>query len=85
MRTMSIIGGLWGNGRYESDESPYGRKVMFLNANGYDIQREMANKYFEEGQILTVKEIYVSGSSSDVEFVELPNRMFNTVMFADVE
>lgn len=91
-KTMSIAGGiktyLWIDeqeyGRYFSDESPYGRKVKFLNKNGYDHEREEARKYFEEGQILTVKEIYVGGWSSTVEFVELPNIKFNTVMFGDI-
>jgi len=85
---MSLIGGIdtYSMGlRFKSNESPAGRKVVFLNDNGYDIQREHANRYFSEGNILTVKEIYVGRSSSEVEFEEWPNKMFNTVMFADVE
>lgn len=86
---MSLEGGLdmyasFGT-RYLSDVPPEGRKVYFLNKNGYDGQRDYANKLFEENQILTVKEIYVGRSSSEVEFVEFPHKMFNTVMFADVE
>jgi len=71
--------------RYKTEEPPLGRKVVYLNKNGYDIQREVANKYFYENQLLTVKEIFVDRSSSTVEFLELPNKQFNTVMFADVE
>jgi hypothetical protein len=71
--------------RYKSDGSPQGRKVRFLDENGYDIQRENANKYFKKNDVLTVKEIYVGRCSSDVEFEEFPNKKFNTVMFADVE
>lgn len=71
--------------RYLSDVSPEGRKVYFLNKNGYETQREHANKFFEENQVLTIKEIYVGRSSSEVEFIELPHKKFNTVMFADVE
>lgn len=91
--TMSLVGGLdmyafkFGS-RYKSgtfDKSPEGRKVVFLNENGYDVQREHARMFFKEGDILTVKEIYVGRSSSDVEFVEVPNQKFNTVMFADAE
>ena len=85
---MSLVGGLdtysFGE-RYKSDVSPEGRKVCFLDENGYDIQRETANKYFKKDQVLTVKEIYVGRSNSDVEFVEFPNKNFNTVMFADVK
>lgn len=90
MASMSIKGGLKeffrmndGEERYLSKESPYGRKVEFLNRNGYEKQREDAQKYFHTGQILTVQEIYVGSSSSEVEFVEFPGKRFNTVMFAD--
>jgi len=84
---MNLDGGidLYGDGRYESDESPYGRKVKYLQENGYDSDVEDANKYMTKGQILTVKEIYVGSWSSTVEFVELPDKEFNTVMFEDVE
>lgn len=91
--TMSLVGGLdmyafnFGS-RYKSgtfDKSPEGRKVIFLDENGYDIQREHARRYFKKGDVLTVKEIYVGRSSSEVEFIELPSQKFNTVMFADAE
>lgn len=71
-------------GRYKSGISPKGRKVIFLNDNGYDSEREYANLFFKENQILTVKEIYVGRSSSEVEFEEIPNKRFNTVMFQDI-
>ncbi|WP_263117474.1 hypothetical protein [Bacillus subtilis] len=85
---MSLTGGLdmyapFGT-RYGSNEPPTGRKVYFLNENGYDMELEHARKTFDEGQVLTVKDIYVGGSSSYVEFVGYPNMKFNTVMFADV-
>lgn len=70
--------------RYRSETSPEGRKVYFLDRNGYDIEREHANKFFKKYDELTVKEIYVGRSSSDVEFIEFPNMKFNTVMFADI-
>ncbi len=71
--------------RHNSDESPEGRKVKFLNDGGWDGEAESANGYFDEGEVLTVKEIYVGRSSSTVEFVEFLNKEFNTVMFEDVE
>ena len=87
-KTMSLEGGLnmyaFLGKRFKSDIPPTGRKVRFLNKNGYDGDREYANKYFKEGQILTVKEIYVGRSSSEVEFEEFHDRRFNTVMFEDV-
>lgn len=70
--------------RYLTEESPYGRKVRYLQANGWDNDKEFVNKHLQKGQILTAKEIYVGRSSSKVEFVEFPNLMFNTVMFEDV-
>ena len=71
--------------RYRDEEAPYGRKVKYLNKNGADYQREQANLHFQEGQTLTVKEIYVGSWSSEVEFVEYPFLKFNTVMFEDLE
>jgi hypothetical protein len=84
---MSLKGGLdmysFGE-RYQDNNSPEGRKVYFLNSNGYPMQRERAAKLFKVNEALTVKEIYVGGSSSEVEFVEYPNQRFNTVMFEDI-
>jgi len=87
--SMSIVGGLdmyedFGT-RYESDISPFGRKVIFLDKNGYEIERETAQRFFQEGAVLTVKEIYVGNSGSTVEFVEFPTHQFNTVMFCDAD
>lgn len=92
-KPMSLIGGIETYSillsdppkekRYQSDKSPYGRKVYFLNENGYQTEREHACDFFDTGQELTVKEIYVGRSSSQVEFVEYSNKKFNTVMFAD--
>lgn len=88
-KTMSLDGGLdmytINMERYGDGPPCHGRKVRFLNDNGWDSEREHAAEFFEEGQILTVKEIYVGRSNSDVEFEELPGKKFNTVMFADVK
>lgn len=88
-KVMSLEGGInlfsiFGT-RYKNEKLPQGRKVRFLNNNGYDSERERASRYFKEGQILTVKDIYVGSWSSDVEFIEFPGKEFNTVMFEDVE
>jgi len=64
--------------------APQGQKVRYLNKNGYDVQREFANKYLNEGAIYTVKEVCVYGSSSDVVLEEVPNESFNTVMFEEI-
>jgi hypothetical protein len=85
MGTMSLIGGidLYSLERYKSNISPEGRKVIYLDENGYDIERGRASKLFKKGTELTVKEIFVGRSSSTVEFVEYPEYQFNTVMFTD--
>lgn len=71
--------------RYLSETSPRGRKVRFLDENGWDGDKEYARRYFVKDDILTVEEIYVGRSSSTVEFQELKGKEFNTVMFEDVE
>lgn len=88
-KPMNLEGGLnqmkaFGT-RYKTTVPPYGRKVKFLNKNGSTYDTEDARKHMKPGQILTVKEIYVGRVSSEVEFVEIPNKKFNTVMFSDVE
>jgi hypothetical protein len=84
---MSIRGGLdmysFGD-RYLDDQSPEGRAVYFSNRNGYEMDREHAARLFKENEVLTVKEIYVGRSNSEVEFAEYPNQRFNTVMFEDI-
>ena len=81
--TYSTVGKF--NERHLSNKSPEGRKVKFINENGYEFERNKANDLFIEGEILTVKEIYVGRSSSTVELVEYPNIKFNTVMFTDLD
>lgn len=73
------------NKRFNDGEIPLGRKVKYLDRGGWDGDREHANRHFSEGDILTVKEIYVGRSSSTVEFVEHPHKQFNTVMFEDIK
>ena len=62
-----------------------GTKVRYLSKNGYDGQRQAADLIFTKGQILTVKNIDVDSWSSSVEFEELRNKWFNTVMFENIE
>lgn len=85
--TMSLAGGIdtYSLGkRYQDGDVPHGRKVEYLQTNGWGYDVEHANECFEKGQILTIKEVYVGRSNSEVEFIEFPNKKFNTVMFSDV-
>lgn len=86
-KTMSLKGGIkmytrelgtFGGGECK------GRKVFFLGKNGYDMELDLAKKVFKVGEILTVKEIYVGRSSSEVSFQGIDGK-FNTVMFSDFE
>jgi len=65
--------------------SEQGTKVRFLNEHGYDNQREEARKLLKSFNVLTVKNIIIESWSSSVEFEELPNKYFNTVMFEEIE
>lgn len=87
MKTMSLIGGIDTykiNKRFKSEVSPKGRKVVFLARNGREKELAQAKELFVENEVLTVNEIYVGRSSSTVEFEELIDQEFNTVMFADL-
>lgn len=87
MKTMSLIGGIdeyRPDKRFKSEDSPEGRLVYFLAANGRDSELEHAKSIIHAYKVLTVKEIYVGRSSSTVEFQEYPGERFNTVMFSDI-
>ena len=61
-----------------------GTKVTYLGRNGYDYQRENADKVLKVGQIYTVKSIDVHSCKSYVKFEEIPDQTFNSVMFDHV-
>lgn len=62
-----------------------GTKVRYTGTGGYDAQRQLATKHIEVGQILTVKETNIDKFMTYVEFEEIPNMRFNSVMFVEVE
>ena len=57
-----------------------GDKMIFLNRNGYDAERERAAEAFETGQEYTVKSIDIGGWSSSICFEEV-HGAWNSVMF----
>lgn len=89
-KTMTLKGGLHMYGtfddshRREGDTMCAGRKVVFLNINGYDSQLSRARTIFLEGQVLEVEEIHIGRSNSKVKFKGI-DKWFNTVMFQDYE
>lgn len=64
--------------------APKGQKVKYLAKNGYDSDREKANKFLKKGNKYTVLRTHVGRSSSTVTLKEFPNQRFNTVMFKEV-
>lgn len=94
MASMSLKGGLIVDSdglvidcaeRYAGGKEPYGRKVSFTDRGWLSSDKEDVERYFKEGEVLTVREIYVGEYSSYVEFVEIPLARFNTAMFSDVK
>lgn len=64
------------------DIAQVGDLVMYLDANGYDYQREQfRNLGFKRVDRFTVNHVDVGGFSSTYGFAEIPNQLFNTVMF----
>lgn len=64
--------------------APEGTKVKFMNENGFDREKEYANKILDKNQIYTVDRVEVGGWVSYVYLKEFPNEAFNTVMFKEV-
>lgn len=67
------------------DMAAEGEKVIYLDENGYEGDRQCARHYFPAGTVLTVKRIKIGRSSSTYEFQEFPGNHFNTVMFKPVK
>lgn len=94
MASMSLKGGLITGSlgkvidcaeRYGGGKEPYGRKVVFTDRGWFSSDKEEVKRYFKEGDVLTVREIYVGEYSSYVELVEVPSIRFSTAMFIDIE
>lgn len=62
-----------------------GTKVRYTGTGGYDGERAIATEHIEVGTVLTVQRILVGGFMSYVEFEEIPDMRFNTVMFEEIE
>jgi len=61
--------------------SKKGAKLIYLDKNGYDTQREEANKFLKKGEIYTVDHVDIFKSTSTVFLKEFPGMGFNMVMF----
>lgn len=62
--------------------SKKGEKVIFLDENGYDTQREYAKKRgLVKEETYTVNNTRIGRFDSTVNLVEFPDDWFNTVMF----
>lgn len=58
-----------------------GEKLIYIDEHGYDSQRENARKFMDKGDILTIKECFVYDWYTNIEFEEIPDEQFNSVMF----
>ena len=63
--------------------SEVGTRIVYTGTNGYDGDREQANRCLSIGGTYTVKKIDVEAWSSSVELLEVPGKYFNTVMFRE--
>lgn len=66
-------------------DKPKGRKVRYTQAGGSQNDWRYANKFLELGNVYTVGEIYVYSSHSDVVLANLPDVVFNSAIFEDLE
>lgn len=62
-----------------------GTKIIFINKNGHDHDKEYANEFLKVGPEYTIKSIDVQSWISYVELEEFPEKRFNTVMFEQVQ
>ena len=65
-------------------QSKPGTKVFFLGINGHTEELKQTKEKFQDGQVLTVKEMNVGRSSSRVSFEEVDG-WYNTVMFENCD
>ena len=61
--------------------SSNGTKVVYTGKNGYDSDKEYANRYLTIGEIYTVYYTNVESWSSTVVLKEYPDQSFNTAHF----
>lgn len=61
-----------------------GDYLRYTGKNGYDSDREYANKFMTVGQIFRLEVCEIGSSASTFTFKELPNKNFNTVMFEKI-
>lgn len=63
-----------------------GHKVRVTTLKGgYEPDQQMATEHLEVGKEYTIESTSVSGWSTSVILKEIPNKIFNSVFFEDVE
>ena len=66
--------------------SPPGTKVKYVfPENGYPHDQEHGKKFLKLGETYTVKKTVIHKWSTDVWLEEVPETVFNSVLFAKVE
>ena len=61
-----------------------GSKVMFNGNGGYEGEQVQAKTFLQIGKEYTVQMIDVGGFISYVSLEEMPDKIFNTTMFSNV-
>ena len=62
--------------------APAGTKVVYLDENGYDSDKEYAHRAgLQKGKMYTLSGMEIGGSHSTLWLEEFPDKSFNTVMF----
>lgn len=62
-----------------------GTKVKYTGKNGYDSDKEHANKYLKVGEIYTIDYMIVNGWNTEIYLKEMPNEVFNSVHFVKAD
>jgi hypothetical protein len=65
--------------------SKWGSKIRYdFVGNGHPHDQETAKKHLHPGQVYTLSEARIGGSSTSIKVVEVPGVWFNSVMFSNV-
>lgn len=69
----------------ENIKYSHGKKVRYIDCQGYFGELKRARELFQSGDILTINKIYIGFIGLKVEFLEFPGKTFNGKMFEYVK
>ena len=62
-----------------------GTQIIYTGKNGWPGETDLANQFLSVGAIYTVEEMQVSSSYTRVKLLEIDKKLFNTVMFRNID